>query len=388
MSGQELQRQTQFWVKKLTPLPPAIDLPLDHARPEQMSGRGGFYQFNLPGELTQTLRDQAQRKKRTLYVTLLAAYVLALHRWSRQQDFVVGTPVRGREQPELEPLMGFFVNMLPMPMHVDPTVRIEDWLAQVRDNVVESFSSPDVPFDHLVRQLKPPRDPSRPPLHQVTFSYQDVRERPTKWGSAEHQRFPTPMLGAAQELALWCVETKKHIEFVFTFTSDILETSSVQAFAQGLEAIVQQLAGDSSRTIGSLLAESTAPLTIAATSRTVESPREEAAQKPAAADSSSASAERAIAEVWGSLLGIDNIKTTDNFFDLGGHSLLAMQAIDEIELRLGVRINVRGLIFETLGQIAASLDKAPTAQVAEQPAVADEKPGFFKRLFGRGERDK
>jgi amino acid adenylation domain-containing protein len=138
-------------------------------------------------------------------------------------------------------LMGFFVNMLPLRMRVSGEASMTEWLRSVHDMVVESFSFPDVPFDHLVRELNVPRDASRPPIHQVSFSYQDVRERSAKWGNVDHQRMPTPMLGAAQDLSLWCVETRNHIEFVFTFNADVLDTASVALFAQRLESVLRQI---------------------------------------------------------------------------------------------------------------------------------------------------
>ncbi len=247
MAGPELQRQLGYWREQLTPLPPSIDLPLDRPRPPAMSGRGGSFQFNLAKDITDALRTQAQQQGRTLYITLLSAYALALHRASKQDDFVIGTPVRGREQPALENLMGFFVNMLPLRMQPRDDMTMQSWLAAVHRKVVDAFSYPDVPFDHLVHVMQVPRDYSRPPIHQVSFSYQDVRERTTRWGNVDHQRMPTPMLGAAQDLALWCVETRNHIEFVFTFNADILDKASVANFATDLENLLREIVTDPDR---------------------------------------------------------------------------------------------------------------------------------------------
>lgn len=244
LSGAELERQTRYWTEQLTPLPPPLDLPTDRPRPAQMSGQGSAYQFNLPGRIAAVIREQAVRQGRTPYVTLLAAYALVLHRLCQQDDFVVGTPVRGREQPALEPLMGFFVNMLPLRLTVDSTLRFSDWLTSIQQQVVTSFSCPDVPFEHLVRALKVPRDGSRPPIHQVSFSYQDVRERPTRWGNVDHQRMETPLLGSTQDLGLWCVETRDHIEYVFTFNTDVLDTASVALIAQRLASVLEQIAAN------------------------------------------------------------------------------------------------------------------------------------------------
>lgn len=241
LTGPELVRQTQYWRDKLSPLPDPIELPLDRARPAVMSGKGDCIQFNLGSKVTRALREQAQRSGRTLYVTLLSAYTLVLHQISQQKDFVVGTPVRGREQPGLEPLMGFFVNMLPMRMQIDPAQRMNAWMDQVHRMVVESFSYPEVPFEHLVRELKVPRDSSYSPIYQVSFSYQDARDRQTHWGNVEHDRMPTPILGSAQDIGLWCVETADEIEFVFTYNTGVLDSSTITRLGQRIEALLHQL---------------------------------------------------------------------------------------------------------------------------------------------------
>ncbi|MDE2078696.1 MAG: AMP-binding protein, partial [Burkholderiales bacterium] len=238
LSGPELARQTEYWRNKLSPLPDPIELPLDRPRPAVMSGRGDSVMFNLGSRVTRALREQAQRSGRTLYVTLLSAYTLALHQISQQRDFVVGTPVRGREQPGLEPLMGFFVNMLPMRMQIDPDQTLPSWMDQVHRMVVESFSYPEVPFEHLVRELNVPRDSSYSPIYQVSFSYQDARDRQTHWGNVAHDRMATPILGSAQDIGLWCVETAEEIEFVFTFNTDVLDAATVSRLGARIEALL------------------------------------------------------------------------------------------------------------------------------------------------------
>ncbi|MDR2216114.1 MAG: amino acid adenylation domain-containing protein [Nevskiaceae bacterium] len=382
MSAAELERQRQYWVNKLSPLPPPITLPCDHPHPAEMSGREGHYAFTLPHHVAQTLREQAQSKGRTLYITLLAAYALALRQWSGQTDFVIGTPVRGREQPALENLLGFFVNMLPLPMHVEPGMPLEQWLGALHALVIEAFASPDAPFDQISRSLKLPPAANRPLLYQVTLSYENVSERPSRWGNVYYRRIPTPVSGDLQDLSLACVETAEHLEFTFVYNRDVLESSSVQTFARHFQNILAQLADDPSRTLASYTCCATnrcAPLaddpSRTLTSYTVQ---------PATDHTPDTPTQRAIAEVWKMLLHVEDIKTSDNFFELGGHSILAMRAIGEIEKRLGARPNVRTLLFDNLGQIAQALDTEPATPVApavaEPPATAS---SLISRIFGR-----
>ncbi|MGE5451537.1 MAG: amino acid adenylation domain-containing protein [Acidobacteriota bacterium] len=361
LAGPELARQVDYWRDTLTPLPAPLNLPLDHPRPPFMSVRGGSVQFNLDARTTAILREQAQAQGRTLYVSLLGAFAWALHELCAQDDFVVGTPVRGREHPGLEPLMGFFVNMLPLRMTVKPQMPVNDWLDQVNRQVVAAFAYPDAPFEHLVRALQVPRDPSRSAIYQVAFSYQDVRDRPTHWGNVAHERMATPIVSSAQDLGLWCVETPAHIECLFTYNADVLEAASVSRFGERLQALLQAW--------------------------TAQAPVAAAAPAPTDEVSALNPTEQTIAEVWSRLLEVSPIRPSDNFFDLGGHSLLAMRAVTEINRRLHAQLTIRQLIFSTLAQLA-SLASAPPPTAAAEPAAVSPAPpaprkGWVRHLMGK-----
>lgn len=357
LSGPELARQVRYWQDTLTPLPAPLNLPLDHPRPEFMSGRGGSIQFKLDADTTQRLRAHAQRQGRTLYVTLLGAFAQAMLRLCGQDEVVVGTPVRGREHPGLEPLMGFFVNMLPLRLRLPDKGKnkgnTQDWLDHVHQQVVAALACPDAPFEHLVRALQVPRDTSRPAIYQLAFSYQDVRDRPTLWGNVSHQRLAVPIVSSAQDLGLWCVETAEHIEFLYTYNADILAPPSVTRLAEQVQALLHTLATQPDR--------------------------------PQAESDPSTPAEIAIAEVWSRLLEATSIRTHDNFFDLGGHSLLAMRAVTEINRRLNSQLTIRQLIFSTLAQLASVA--ASEAKPSEAPATQSTQPpprtSWVRSLMGK-----
>jgi len=241
MSGPELQRQTAFWQARMTPLPAPLALPTDRPRPPLMSGQGASCTIHLDQHSTSRLRAVAQSQGRTLFTTLLGAFGLLLHKLTGQDDLVVGMPVRGRDHAELESVIGFFVNTLPLRLAPRADLTLSDWFAQVQRNTIDALSHPDVPVDHLIRNLQLPRDASRAPLFQTLFSYQDARERMTGWGNVTHRRFDVPMVGTAQDLALWCVETPDDIEFTFSYNTDVLDEVTVKRFADRLSCLLRQL---------------------------------------------------------------------------------------------------------------------------------------------------
>ena len=244
MQDAELARQTHYWKSHLTPLPEPLELPLDRPRPPLMSGRGASHRHLLPRELADRLHAFARQRGKTLYVVLLAAYGLLLHRMTGQSDFVVGTPVRGREQPELEPVMGFFVNALPLRLRPAPDLSFSRWLDDVHDVVTNALAYPEVPFEHLVRELNVPRDPSRPVLYQSMFSFQDARERRLQWGRLTHQRTGIGLHGASEDFSLWCVETPAGIECAYTYAADLFCHETVVSFALRFHDVLEQVTAE------------------------------------------------------------------------------------------------------------------------------------------------
>ena len=249
MQGEELARQLAAWRETLTPLPEPLDLPTDRPRPAQMSGAGGSCLLMLPADLVDALTHLARTQGATLSTVLLSAYALELHRLSNQQDFVVATPVRGREQPDLEPLMGFFVNALPLRMKPQGSLGFDRWVQRVQGVVGSAFANPDVPFEHLVQALNVPRDASRPLVAQALYSFQDVRERPGTWGGLAHSRFDIALTGASHDVSLFCVELQGALECALTYNSDVFEAESMARFLSRFEQLLRQAVAEPTRAL-------------------------------------------------------------------------------------------------------------------------------------------
>ena len=128
---------------------------------------GAAYEFAVPAEVTARLKDLARRCDATLFMVLAAACQVLFHRWSGQEDIAVGTAVAGRDRPELERIIGFFVNTVVLRATVDARCTFRELIAQVRDTVLDAFAHQDVPFEKVVDELGVPRDTSRSPLFQA-----------------------------------------------------------------------------------------------------------------------------------------------------------------------------------------------------------------------------
>jgi amino acid adenylation domain-containing protein len=160
--------QLHYWQTQLADLP-TLTLPTDHPRPPIQTFHGSTRTTDLPTWLTQRLDHLAHANNATLYMTTLAAFQLLLARLTGQDDFAIGTPIAGRTRPELENLIGFFLNNLVLRARLSEQDSFVDLVRRVRDTCLDAYAHQDVPFERIVEDLQPARDLSRSPLFQVMF---------------------------------------------------------------------------------------------------------------------------------------------------------------------------------------------------------------------------
>jgi amino acid adenylation domain-containing protein len=166
--------QLDYWKRQLGDLSPALELPADRPQPAAQSSRGAFLSFTFPEALHEALKTFSQREGVTLFTTLLAGFKTLLYRYTGQTDVVVGSPVANRNRLEIEDLIGFFVNTLVLRTDLSGNPTVRELLGRVRDVTLDAYAHQDLPFEMLVQELRPERDPSHTPLFQVMFSFQNI----------------------------------------------------------------------------------------------------------------------------------------------------------------------------------------------------------------------
>lgn len=163
--------QIDYWRKQLAGTT-ALELPTTGPRPARPTAAGGNVAFALPAEVRAAMERLAQAEGATLFMALLAAFKVLLHRYTEQRDLAVGTPVTGRSRPETAPLIGFFTNTLVLRTAVEGEPRFRDWLKAVRATCLEAYAHQDAPFELLVETLQPARELNRNPYFDVMFVLQ------------------------------------------------------------------------------------------------------------------------------------------------------------------------------------------------------------------------
>jgi len=170
LEGEALQRQLEYWKRRLAGAPEALDLPIDHPRPAVQTFRGGEQQIEISETLWRGLRQLSRRQGSTLFMTLMAAWQTLLSRYTGEEDISLGTPIAGRHRLELESLIGFFANTLVLrtDLSCDPT--FVEVLHRAREAVLAAHAHQDLPFEKLVQELQPQRSLSHTPLFQVMIA--------------------------------------------------------------------------------------------------------------------------------------------------------------------------------------------------------------------------
>ena len=168
------ERLWSYWQQQLSGELPVLNLPTDRPRPPIQTYQGASQLCKLNADLTAKLKTLSQANSTTLYTTLLAAFVVLLYRLSGQEDILVGSPTTGRSRVDLKSLVGYFVNPVVVRSLISGNPTFEAFLKQVRSCVLDAFRHQDYPFARLVEQLQPVRDPSRSPLFQVMFVFQQA----------------------------------------------------------------------------------------------------------------------------------------------------------------------------------------------------------------------
>ncbi|MFD8478580.1 amino acid adenylation domain-containing protein [Kitasatospora sp. NPDC059673] len=173
MNADALGELLDHWRTRLADLPGTLELPTDRPRPPIRSSQGRFHRVEFPPELVTAMRALAKECSTTLHVTFLAAYFALLERLTRRQDLVVGVPVAGRTRPELQRMVGYFLNWLPVRVRLDGRPSLRELVVRTREAFTAALAHQDLPFDMLVRELQPSRTPGVTPVFQTSFSLRD-----------------------------------------------------------------------------------------------------------------------------------------------------------------------------------------------------------------------
>ncbi len=244
LSGRVLEDQLGYWKTQLDGVPPLLELPSDRPRPPMQSYRGSSVRFDVDAAATSRLNQLSQRTGSTLYMTLLAAFASLLHRYSGQDDIVVGSPIANRTRAEMENLVGFFVNTLAMraDLHGNPT--FEELLARLREVALDAYAHQDLPFERLIDEIQPERDLSINPLFQVMFSLQNAPLDALELPDLKIEIIETKRVAALFDMVLDMWEDGAGLIGVLEYNTDLFDEPTIDRFVASFQHLLQAVAAD------------------------------------------------------------------------------------------------------------------------------------------------
>lgn len=246
------QKDIAYWKKKLAGSMPMLALPMDRPRPVMPSFKGAYQTEVLPDDIYQALISLSKQMNTTMFVLMLAAFKVLLHRYSNQREIVVGAPFSNRDQRALESMMGFFNETQALRTDIDPSMSFEEYVQQVRVTVLEAFEHKNTPFELLVRELNPQRQMSHNPLFQVMFLHKQGIET----GNLDDQvsfRHPPFDLGVSKfDLTLAMLEEAGTLSSIFEYATDLFDASTIKRMQANYHCLLAEIIAQPQAKIGQL----------------------------------------------------------------------------------------------------------------------------------------
>jgi len=250
MQGEMLDRQIAYWKKELAGAPLVLELPTDKPRPAVQSFRGATEIFELPAELSEQLKTMGREQQATLFMVLEASFMALLHRYTGQDDILVGTPISGRTHSEVENLIGDFLNTVVLRAQFTERMSFRSLLQQVRERALGAYAHPDMPFDRLVAELSPERDASHSPLFQVMFILHNAEGMSEVSKVSGNQEFST---GTSKfDLTLVLSEAPAGLAGLIEYSTDLFEAETIRKMSGHFRTLLEAIVRDPDQSISKM----------------------------------------------------------------------------------------------------------------------------------------
>ena len=266
LKGPEGETHWRYWRDKLSSGRHLLNLPTDRPRPPVQRYAGASHAFAIDQSLTEQLKRRAGDENVTLFMLLLAAYKVFLHRYTGEDDFVVGSPASGRHHPQVGGVVGYFVNQLALRTDLSGQPTFSQVLARVRSTVLEALEHQDYPFALLVERLQPKRDPSYAPLVQVLFVLHKPRrlagapdltadgeaDADLRWAGLHVEPYELPQQEGQFDLELEMIDAGGRLTGIFKYNSDLFKASTIARMADHFRTLLGGIVSQPESPVGKL----------------------------------------------------------------------------------------------------------------------------------------
>lgn len=247
-----LNHQLEYWTGHLRGVP-VLDMPTDHPRPPEQTFQGSNFYFSIEKEKVQALKQLSRSQGVTFYMTLLASFKVLLHHYTNSDDICVGTPIANRTTPELEKLIGFFVNTLALRSDLTGNPSFVEFLQRVRKTTQGAFANQEMPFERVVEALGIPRDMSYSPIFQVMFVLQNSTiDEEFNLAGVNVESLHTAPGTSKFDMTLEFSEESGVLHGDLEFSTDLFERSTIEKLVEHYRQLIDSLLAAPQTPIGLL----------------------------------------------------------------------------------------------------------------------------------------
>ena len=348
LSGNRLLEHETYWLNQFAGELPVLHLPLDFPRPAAKTFQGASASIPIEPELFGSLKEHVQAQGSSLFITVLALVKILLYKYSGQQDIIIGTPIAGREHPELENQIGFFVNTLAMRTTFKETHTFDELLRKVKETVLGAFEHQLYPFDQLVEKMDAHSDPSRTPLFDVMVLLQNMSAVSAE--AINHQitseELTVANYGIQTQVSKFDLifsfhETPEEMVLSLNYNTDLFAAPRIEQMLQHFKVLLLAILADPNRSLNKLVLfshqEKEAWLQqinwAKETGSDVIRPKDagrKTSQETVSYVAPANVTEAALLRLWQPLLVGEKVGVLHNFFEVGGHSLKAVRLLSLI----------------------------------------------------------
>jgi acyl carrier protein len=244
LTDEVLEEHLRYWKQQLSGKLPVVNLAgalQPRARPEVRTYRGASKSIPLPAELSKSLKALSRQEGATLFMLLLAAFKTLLYRYTAQSDLVLGVSMGNRDRAEIEPLIGFFINMLPMRTDLSGNPRFTQLLKRVKEVALGAYAHQETPFDKLVEEIQPERDLGQMPLFNIVFGVQNAPKGDARASGLELSPMIADNESARFDLTLWIDEGPESIYGRWIYSIDLFEEETILRMHGHLETLLSSI---------------------------------------------------------------------------------------------------------------------------------------------------
>jgi amino acid adenylation domain-containing protein len=252
LAGARLEAGLDWWRRRLAGAPVSIELPTDRPRPSAGTGRGARACVSIPPSLLEELRTVGHGARVTPFMTLLASVATLLHRYSGQEDLLVGTYVSDRGRVEAEPLVGFFLNALILRVDCSGDPTFLELLARVRNVALDAYAHQDIPFERVVQTVRPERAAGRVPLVQVVLNYQGGRRGTLDLPGIGVQPLPIETGMAKFDLSITVAGGMAGLDVDVEYDLDLFDPATVERMLGRWDTLLRSVVADPGRRLSCL----------------------------------------------------------------------------------------------------------------------------------------